>query len=62
MGAYALPSDRQFRTNKQIPEKPKLSDEARAIRDFCKKYTVEITMNEDGSHNTKVIENGHGSI
>ena len=56
MGAYAMPSNKPFKTSKQIKAKTRLSDEARAIRDFCKTHTVEITMNDDGTHNTKVVK------
>ena len=55
MGAYAVPTNLSIITNKDISVKKKLSPEAVAIRNFCRTHKVEVTVNDDGTRNVKVM-------
>ena len=55
MGAYAVPTNLPMKTDKDISAKKKLSPEAVDIRGFCRTHKVEVTVNEDGTRNVKVM-------
>ena len=54
MGAYAVPTNLFFKTDKDISINKKLPPEAVAIRNFCRTHKVEVTVNDEGTRNVKV--------